>query len=404
MAGHAPDPSSLTADQIGAPTKGILSQLHIIGIAMFVIGMIGSFAIGAGTKQLAFSWLVSFTYFISIALGGLFFVLIQYATRAGWSISVRRLAENAMGTLPLFILPFIFVYIWRGSLFKWTDAAWVAQDHLMQSKLWWLTESRFLIRGVISFAVWTILAVLYLRWSTRQDQTGDEKLTRWANRLSGPAIILFSITVTFGALDWIMSLDPHWYSTIFGVYYFSGCFIAILSWMIIVATLLRGSGYLKDVVTAEHFHDLGKLLFGFVVFWAYIGFSQYFLIWYGNIPEETAWYLHRTEGSWNTVAILLCVGHFALPFLFLMGKWAKRGQLFLLLGAIWMMVMHWVDLHWMIMPTLHHDGMSLHALDVLTFIGMGGLFFAGYGFLMRRSSLVPTKDPRLAESLAFENF
>jgi hypothetical protein len=222
-------------------------------------------------------------------------------------------------------------------------------------------------------------------------------------RLAGPSIIVLGITQTFASIDWIMSLTPHWYSTMFGVYFFAGAFVGFIALLSVVAVAMQRAGLLDMVINAEHLHDVGKLLFAFTAFWAYIAFSQFFLIWYANIPEETIWYRARLTGSWQTVSMLLLVGHFIVPFFYLMGRSVKRRGLTLAAGGVWLLAMHFVDLYWLVMPTLHPDGVRVSLLDLAAFLAIGGCFVGAAGWLLRRQALVPLGDPRLPESLAFEN-
>ncbi|MCB1153717.1 quinol:cytochrome C oxidoreductase, partial [bacterium] len=248
------------------------------------------------------------------------------------------------------------------------------------------------------------LSFIYYRGSVKQDKSGDKKITRRLQNLSGPGIILTALTLTFAAFDWIMSLDPHWYSTIYGVYYFSGSLVAIFAFLSISIIAMQSAGLLEGVVTTEHYHDLGKLLFGFTVFWTYIAFSQYFLIWYANIPEETLWYAHRSVGSWQKMTTFMAVGHFVLPFFYFLTRSTKRHRFALLVGAMWMLMMHFIDMYWLVAPSLHHEGVVFGLIDVTTLLGIGGLFLAFFTWNLRRNPLVPIKDPRLQESLRFENF
>jgi hypothetical protein len=223
-------------------------------------------------------------------------------------------------------------------------------------------------------------------------------------RVSYPALIVFALSVTFAAFDWIMSLDPHWYSTIFGVYFFAGCVVCSFAGLTVLALALTRSGYLRHSITVEHFHDLGKLLFAFMVFWSYIAFAQFFLIWYGNIPEETVWFLERLDDGWKPLTILLAVGHFGLPFLYLVPRTIKRRRPLLLAGAAWMLLVHLLDLHWLVMPALHDGGPGFLLLELFALAGVGGAAVAVLGWLLVGAPLVPVRDPRLLESLAFENF
>jgi hypothetical protein len=334
----------------------------------------------------------------------MFFVLSHFASGARWSVVVRRLAEAAMATMPLFALLFVPVLFGMHGLFHWTHAEAVAHDHLLQGKQPFLNTTFFVVRATVYFACWIGIAWWFARQSRLQDR-GDASwaTTRRMIAASGPAILVFAVTLTFAAIDWVMTLDPHWYSTMFGVYFFAGSTVAIFALLVLVAAAMGRAGLLGHTVTVEHFHDLGKMLFAFTVFWAYIAFCQFFLVWYGNIPEETVWYMHRQEGSWSTVTALLAWGHFAVPFLFLMPRTIKRRTGLLAAGAAWMLFMHLIDVYWLVMPTLHRHDVHLSLADVTAFVGIGGLFLASMLRFLGRRPVVPVRDPRLADSLAFEN-
>ena len=391
--------------QLSLPATSAWGRLRWIGLAVGVIGA-GATALLAqdDPEQFNFSWLVAFMFFLSLGLGALFFVLVHYASKAGWGIAVRRLAENVSSGLLVMPLLFLPVLLGLHDLYHWSDADAVAHDPLLQAKEPFLNPSFFTVRAGIYFALWILITLFYVRGSSRQDTTGEESITRRLTAASGPSLIIFALTLTFAAFDWIMSLDPHWYSTMFGVYYFAGSLVGGFAVLILLAAGLIRAGYLKDVVTVEHLHDLGKLLFAFSVFWAYIGFSQYFLIWYANIPEETIFFLHRSEGSWAGLTMFLAWGHFAVPFFFLMPRTIKRKGPFLVLGACWMLMMHLIDLYWLVMPTLHKYEVRPHLLDLTSLLAVGGLFLAAVGWAMAGKPLIPVKDPRINESLSFENF
>jgi len=396
---------TLRPEQVTIPRGHALSRLPWIGASIGGLGLVTSLLLRAGDpKQFAFSWLVAFLFFLSLALGALYFVLIHFATQAGWGIVVRRLAENTMGTLPLFALLFVPVLFGMGELFPWIHGIAEGKDHVLVGKAPYLNVSFFIGRAALYFACWSAIALFYVRRSRAQDSTGNTSISIALRRFSGPAIIVLAITQTFAAVDWIMSLDPTWYSTIFGVYWFAGSFVSFFALVTLIVVLLRRAGLMKDVVGLEHFHDLGKLLFAFTVFWAYIGFSQYFLIWYGNIPEETIFFRHRLHGSWSAVSLLLAAGHFVVPFFFFMPRTVKRKPALLAAGAAWMLSMHAVDLYWLIMPSMHPEGVHIGLLDIAAFLAVGGFFVAACSWLMVGSPLVPVGDPRLSESLSFENF
>ncbi len=398
------DGAALRLEQAVIPPGHSWTRLPIIGAGCALLGAVACAILGpANPKQFFFSWLVSFLFFLSLALGALVFVLIQYAAQAGWGIVLRRIGETTFATLPLMAALFIPLVLGLRDLYEWAVPGAAEHDALLRWKAPYLNVPFFLIRAVLSFGSWSFIALLYYRGSRRQDVTGDPAVSARLRRLAGPALIVLALTQTVASIDWIMSLTPHWYSTIFGVYFFAGSFVGFIALLSIVAAAMRGAGLLDTVISVEHLHDIGKLLFAFTAFWAYIAFSQFFLIWYANLPEETIWYKVRIEGSWMTVSLVLMLGHFVAPFFYLMGRAVKRRGLTLALGGAWLLAMHFVDLYWQVMPTLHPEGVSPSLLDVAALVTVGGCFVAAAGWLMQRQALVPLRDPRLAESLTFEN-
>jgi len=391
-------------DEFLLPPGSRWQRLPVVAGMLGSIGVATSFTLrGANPGQFYHSWLVAFLFFLSITLGAIFFVMAHFATKAAWGIVVRRLAENLAATAPLYLVLFVPVLLGLPELYHWADPEHVAHDAVLQGKAGWLNKGFFELRSVIYLLLWSLLAWMFLTLSRRQDGSGRQDLSRRMIALAGPGLIVFALTVTFAAFDWIMSLDPHWYSTIYGVYYFAGSLVGAFAVLILISAALTRSGILQQVITVEHFHDLGKLLYAFTVFWAYIGFSQFFLIWYANLPEETTWFLRRMDGGWKSFTVTLAVGHFALPFLFLMSQHIKRRRWTLVASAAWMLWMHLLDVYWLVMPGFLPEGPNLHPLDLTTLIGVGGLVLAAFGLLLRRHALVPSRDPRLLESLGFEN-
>jgi len=271
-----------------------------IGLAGLAAGLGLGWMADDGMRRFLHSYLVNYCFFLSLSLGGLFFVLTQHVTRAGWSVAVRRLAEilaaNMFWLTVLFLPVVVPVLLGNSALYPWNDTAAIAGDDLLRLKEPYLNPAFFGVRCLIYFLAWWYLSRYYLSRSVRQDASGEAELTVQMERRSPAALILFGVTVTFASFDWLMSLEPHWFSTIFGVYFFSGAAVGGLAAVILAAVALQAGGRLTDAITTEHYHDLGKLLFAFVIFWGYMAFSQYMLIWYANIPEETAWYLQRQSG------------------------------------------------------------------------------------------------------------
>jgi hypothetical protein len=374
-----------------------------IGLLMLALSAgLAAFAPGGWNRGLH-SYLVAFAFFLSISLGALFFVLLQHLVRAGWSVVVRRLAEALAMNLLIMALLAIPLLFGLPRLYEWADAQTVAHDSILQGKQAYLNVPFFAVRLVVYFTVWTLLARYFWSRSTAQDQTGEVGLTMRMERTSTIGMVLFALTTNFAAVDLLMSLDPRWYSTIFGVYFFSGGVVGFFALLSILAALLQRSGRLGGTVTDEHYHDLGKLVFAFIVFWAYIAFSQYMLIWYSNIPEETEWYLRRQTGQWTAVSLLLLFGHFLFPFVYLLPRFVKRSPKLFGPMAAWVLLMHYVDLYWIVMPQISPGKVPLHLLDLTCPLGLGGILLAATAYRLRRRSLVPLRDPRLAESMAFEN-
>ena len=393
----------LQAEQVSIPAGHSWQRMPAVFLGLGVVGAIGLWLSSRGHAEDArYAWLVAFVFFLSLALGCLLFVLTLFASNAGWGVVVRRSAENVAATLPLFALLFVPVLLSLGHLYEWAEPS-ASADALLRWKQPYLNTGFFTVRAVLYFAVWSGLALYFWRGSRAQDRSGDQEITRRLRRMSGPGLVLFALTSTFASIDWLMSLTPHWYSTMFGVYFFSGSLVGAFALLAIVVAAMQGAGLLRRVITVGHFHDLGKLLFAMTCFWSYIAFSQYFLIWYANIPEELTWYATRMHGSWKTASQVLAVGHFALPFLFLLPDRIKRRPATLVLGAFWMLAMHYLDLFWVVMPAHRPGGFSLTLADAAAFLVVGGVFFAALGWVLRRGALVPYRDPRLLESLTYDS-
>jgi hypothetical protein len=376
-----------------------------IALAVGVTGAVASAGLALmDPRQFYFSYLVAFLYFLSFALGGLFFTIVQFAARAGWSVVVRRIAETLMATAAVFVPLFIPVVagLLTHHLYHWAETG-AEHDAVLRHKAGYLNIPFFLFRAVVFLGAWTLVGRWYYLRSTEQDTSGDQRLTRRMQNFSGPALVIFAFTITYAAVDWIMSLTPHWYSTIYGAYYFAGSLVAIFASTSLIALALSGAGLTGNLINAEHFHDLGKLLFAFLVFWTYLAFSQYMLIWYGNLPEETVWFRPRWGGGWQYATVLLAVGHFIFPFFFLMSRHIKRSRIALTVGASWMLFIHLLDIHWLVMPTLHPKDFQLHLVDFTTLAAVGGFFVFAAARLMLDHPLIPLRDPRLPESIGFEN-
>ena len=380
----------------------------ILGVVVLAVAVGIGFSGGdEGLRHLAHSYLTSYAFYLSITLGALFFVILQHVTRAGWSVTVRRLAELMAANTPVLAVLFVpiaaAVFLAGVELYPWADSAKVSGNHLLEHKSVYLNPAFFMVRAVLYFAVWAYLGRFFLSRSLEQDNSSDPALTEQMERFSPVAMILFAVTLTFASFDWLMSLEPTWFSTIYGVYYFSGAVVGSLAMLILVTIMLQAAGRLKTSVTVEHYHDLGKLLFAFVVFWGYIAFSQYMLIWYANIPEETEWYLVRQTGAWHWVTVGLLFGHLLIPFFGMISREVKRRRMLLGFWAAWMLVWHWIDMYWLVMPSFDGTQPTFGLIDVCCLVGLDAIWGAGLLRLAANRPLVAAGDPRFEESLAFEN-
>jgi hypothetical protein len=374
-----------------------------VGVGALVIAAVIGALSGDHGHGFYFAYLLGYSFALTIALGGLFFVMLHHIARSGWSVVVRRVGEAVAGTIPVLALLAIPLLVGMHELYHWTHADAVAADPILQWKRPYLNTPFFIMRLVLYFAIWTWLSTFFLKRSLEQDGSGDPALSLAMQRRAAPGMLLYALTVTFASFDLLMSLDPHWFSTIYGVYVFAGGLVGFLALLPIVLVGLQRVGLLRRAVTTEHYHDIGKLLFAFTVFWAYIAFSQYMLIWYANIPEETGWYLRRQDGGWGWVGLALLFGHFLVPFIVLLSRHVKRRPGLLAAAGGWMLLMHAIDLFWLIKPEGHPSGFAVSLLDLLLLVAFSGMLVAAAAFRMRGRSLVPERDPRLDESLGFEN-
>ncbi|GIV57607.1 MAG: membrane protein [Rhodothermaceae bacterium] len=377
----------------------------LIGAALLVVSLVG-WAVDA--HQFYFSYLVGWTFCVSVALGALFFVVIQHLTKARWSVVVRRIPEALVWAFPILALLSVPILIGMHDLYHWThheliDPESPEYDPVLAGKAPYLNVPFFIVRLVFYFAVWTLVAYRLYTLSVRQDVTGDPEIPARQRSTSAWGLALMAVTTAFASYDLLMSLDPHWFSTIFGVYFFGGSFWAAFAFITLTAILFQKGGMLRHTITGEHYHDLGKFLFGFTVFWAYIAFSQYMLIWYGNLPEETVWYRHRLEHGWEVHSAALLIGHFIIPFWVLIAKGAKRIPALMAVMSVWALTMHWFDFHWIAMPVLHPEHAGFHWLDFTCWLGLFGLTMGLCYYRLSRHSLVPQRDPYLQKSIHFVN-
>jgi hypothetical protein len=368
---------------------------------------LGLTALGAASnpRQALASYLVAFVYWLGIALGALILLGALHASKARWPVVLRRFLETIPLTIPLFAVLFVPIALGLKHVFVWVDPSGLTGEllHAVQHKRPYLNVPFFLGRAALYFATWIGVGTLLRGWSVRQDQAGGHALTLRQRRLGAGALPFLALTLSFAAFDWMMSIDPRFYSTIFGVYWFAGSFLGAFAVLVLATAATRDlPDHFGHHLNADHVHSLGKFLLAFTAFWAYIAFSQFMLIWIANIPEEVPWYIVRTGSPWGRVGIFLAVGHFAIPFFVLLSRRLKRDPRRLAWVAAWLLLVHFVDLHWVIMPRIHEAGPSPSWLDLTAFVGVGAAFLAALVFRMRGAATVPVRDPYLEESLRYQ--
>jgi hypothetical protein len=351
------------------------------------------------------SWLIGFLLCCGLALGSLGWLMLQHLSGGQWGLVSRRIFEAASRTLPVVAIFFLVVLLGIPAIFTWSDPEIAAGDAIVQMKAPYLNVTFFIARAVLYFAVWLLCVVLLNRWSEGQDRgvvaTTEADSVRF-RRVSAPGLLFLVLSVTFASVDWIMSLEPEWYSTIFGLLTVVGQGLSALCLAIVVLTLLARTPQLSGTVTARHFHDLGKLLLAFVMLWAYLAFSQLLIVWAGNLPEEIGWYLKRMQGIWGAVAIALVVGHFALPFVLLLSRDVKRHPKLLSRIAVFVLVMRFVEIVWLVAPSFEHTGFPVHWMDVVVPAGMVGVWLFVFARNVRSRALLPLNDPYFKETFAHE--
>jgi len=347
------------------------------------------------------SYLMSFMLFLGLTLGSLGLLMLQHLTGGHWGIVIRRSLESAVRTLPLivvFFLPIVFFgmkYLYGA----WLDPEELKKEPLSKFQQTYLTAGGFQVRAVIYFAIWLLLMFLFLRWSKEQDVNKDDRALRLRFKMfSGPGIILYVFAMTFAAIDWVMSLSPHWASTIYGFLYVAGQLISSMSFMIAMVVLLSRTEPFSSVLQKRHLHDLGKLLLAFVMLWAYFDFSQLLIIWSGNQPEEISFYRTRLYGGWGVVAVIVLVFHFFIPFFLLLSQDVKRNAKVLPKIAMWLIFMRLVDLFWMTRPEFTSRAAPTW-LDLVLPIALGGLWLGFFAFNLKQQPLLPIGDPKLAEAI-----
>lgn len=371
------------------------------GIALLFIGAVFSI-IGFITDpaRASFDCIISFMFVLSIGVGALFLVALEYLVGAIWSVPFRRVAEILSKLLlfaPIIAIPVLFNL---HDVFHWTHADAVANDKILSQKTPYLNEAFFIIRFVVFFLLMWLFYWLITSRSSRQDISADQNLTRKNVRTSAVFMPVLGITITYMAVDWMMSLEPHWFSTIFGVYYFGGTVLAALAAVTLGSVILHENGNLPGL-KRDHFYSLGALMFAFTNFWAYIAFSQYLLIWYANIPEETFWFITRSEGSWMWISLGLILIRFIIPYAMLLSQPSKSNTKILKIASAWILFAHMYDLYWLIMPSFSAEGAVFGWIEIAFVLFTVGLVLMVFNFGGRRKNLIPVGDPKLKRAMEF---
>lgn len=372
------------------------------------MGLMGATGIGALLLGGAFyanaerawhAYLVSYFFFTCLSLGGLFFAALQHVAAAGWSVNVRRVCESFTAFLPMALLLGAPLVLFAGSdLWLWLDQSIVSHDKILQAKEAYLNQGFFSVRFFLFAALWIFFSWKLVGFSVKQDEDGAEHWTQKSVTWSVAFLLVFSLSFSLFSVDMIMSLEPHWFSTIFGVYCLAGLFQSFLALLILVCLHIMNRGWTNGLINIEHVHDIAKFMKGFTVFWAYIAFSQFMLIWYANLPEETIFYLHRSHGGWLYMSIGLLVFRFVVPFLALLPRWAKRTPAHLIPVCILILVMQYVDLYWLVYPNYDNEHLAFSWYELAPFICFAGLFGLMVAKFLSCNNIMPIKDPRREES------
>ena len=394
---HLHDDAALTV-RPDAEINGIARKALIAGVIGLVVLAIGFFV---DRQQFLQSYLIGFFFVACLMLGCLALMMVHHLTGGAWGMICRRIWEAATRTIPVVALMFLPIAFSLPAIYAWA-APEAAADPIIQMKAAYLNAPFFFVRAAVFFAIWGALIFLFNRWSKEQDDTAPQlpgPADRRFRMLAGPGLVLFVLTVTFMSVDWVMSLDPHWYSTMFGVIVIGGQGLGAIAFSILMVAALSDARPFRDVVTAAHLHDLGKLMLAFVMLWAYFSFSQFLIIYSANLPEEIPFYLERFHGGWRWLSLALALLHFVLPFTLLLSADLKKSRRKIVAVAILVLAARAIDLIWHVGPMFHHEGggFPIHWMDVAAIVGLGGLWLFVWARQLESRALLPHKDPYFKE-------
>ncbi len=345
------------------------------------------------------SYLWAYVFCLGIASGSMAWLMLQYVTGGAWGVVIRKPAEAAARTMPLLALMFLPILIGIPNLYEWSHPDKVRLDEVLRHKQPYLNVPFFIGRAALYLAGWNLLSWLLNKWSAREDRDGGAAPHGRLAAISAPGLIFWAFTITFMSIDWLLSLNPHWFSTIFGLLVIAGQGLSSMAFLIALMVALAAREPMSDVLTHRHLHDLGKFLLALVMVWAYFSYSQFLIIWAGNLPEEIPWYLERLRGGWQYFALLLVLGHFALPFALLLSRDIKRNFKLLRTVAIFILFMRLVDLYWVVAPEYRKGGFGISWMDLVAPVGLFGLWLAYFFRQLEKQPLMPANDPHLLEAL-----
>jgi hypothetical protein len=399
---------------VDSPALARLQQVGLmLGAAGLIAGVVGGVVDRSAGDELIVglspqffrSWLIGFLFCAGLTLGSLGWIMLHHLSGGQWGLVTRRVWEAGTRTLPVVAVFFLPIALGAHAIFEWSHTDLVQTNAILQQKEPYLNVSFFLIRALIYFALWMLCVAMLNRWSAAQDRgelaTTPADMVRF-RKVSAPGILFLVLTVTFASTDWIMSLEPEWYSTIFGLLTTASYGLSALALSVIVLTAISPRGELASVIAPKHFHDLGKFMLAFVMLWAYLAFSQFLIIWSGNLPEEIPWYIKRMQGVWGWISVLLIVGHFFLPFLLLLSRDLKRRPHLLSKVAVFVLVMTYAYNVWLVAPAFEHHGFPIHWLDIALPAGLFGIWLMVFARNLRSRALVPHNDPYFREAFAHE--
>lgn len=374
------------------PLQRVRRTGTMVGVAGLAACLIGAML---DPTQFFRSYLIAYIFWVGCALGCLAILMINHVTGGAWGVAIRRYLESGTMTLPLMAVAFLPILFGAGHIYEWANPEHVAHDELLQHKQLYLNLPFFAARAVFYFAAWILVSRALRKWSIAQDTSHATLPGDRLELLSRGGLVLMGLTMSFAAIDWMMSLEPHWQSTIYGMLFMAGSALTAFALTIPMAAVAASQRPMSDVVRPDQFHDLGKMLLGFVMVWAYFSFSQFLIIWSANLPEEIPWYLKRIAGGWNLVVFLLVLCHFILPFLVLLSRDAKRRPSSMAKLALFLLALRFVDVFWMIEPAFSPGALTLHWLDFAAVLGLGGIWLAVFVKSLEGVPLIPLNDPSL---------